>query len=45
MITRLAAHMKNKTTGAFLGYFENSVLMRQIFISASAEDGAPALTT
>ncbi|HCB0364102.1 TPA: helix-turn-helix domain-containing protein [Klebsiella pneumoniae] len=22
MITRLAAHMKNKTTGAFLGYFE-----------------------
>jgi hypothetical protein len=32
MITRLAAHMKNKTTGAFLGYFEKFRADAPIFI-------------
>ena len=45
MITRLAAHMKNKTTGAFLGTSKNSALMLLIFISVQMADGEPALTT
>jgi hypothetical protein len=45
MITRLAAHMKNKTTGAFLGYFEKFRADAPIFTSVKMADGAPALTT
>jgi hypothetical protein len=46
-IIRLAAHMKNQTTGAFLGYFENSVKPLLIFISVvnTTTAGAQALTT
>jgi hypothetical protein len=39
MITRLAAHMKNKTTGAFLGYLKNSALMLLIFTFGEMADG------
>ncbi len=45
MITRPAAHMKNKTTGAFWATSKNSALTHLIFISALPAAGAPALTT
>lgn len=42
MIIRLAAHMKNKTTGHFLAISKNSAPMHPIFISVPVA-GAPAL--